>query len=82
MPRVNKWLDLLDRAGWTGVQAAAGALALYLSGEGVLTWKGALIVVGVAVLGAIAKVTAGQNSGADDTGSLIGTPVIEPPPKS
>lgn len=82
MPRVNKWLDLLDRAGWTGVQAATGALALYLSGEGVLTWKGAAIVVGVAVLGAIAKVTAGQNTGTDDTGSLIGAPVIEPPPKS
>lgn len=79
-PRVNKWLDLLDRAGWTGIQAAAGALALYLSGEGVLTWKGAGIVVGVALLGAIAKVQVGQNTGDDDTGSLIGTPVIEPPP--
>jgi hypothetical protein len=81
-PRVNKWLDLLDRAGWTGVQAAAGALALYLSGVGVLTWKGAGIVVGVALLGAIAKVQVGQNTGSDDTGSLIGTPVIEPPPES
>lgn len=81
-PRVNKWLDLLDRAGWTGVQAAAGALALYLSGQGVLTWQGALIVVGVAVLGAVAKVAAGQNTGQDDTGSLVGRPVIEPPPKA
>jgi flagellar basal body rod protein FlgF len=81
-PIVNKWLDLLDRAGWTGVQAAAGALALYLSGVGVITWKGALIVVGVAVLGAIAKVTVGQNTGGDDTGALIGTAVIEPPPEA
>jgi len=81
-PRVNKWLDLLDRVGWTGIQAAAGALALYLSGQGVLTWKGAGIVVGVAILGAIAKVTVGQNTGTDDTGSLIGTPVIEPPPEA
>lgn len=81
-PRVNKWLDLLDRAGWTGVQAAAAALALYLSGEGVLTWKGALVVVGVAVLGAIAKVQVGQRTGSDESGSLIGVPVIEPPPDS
>lgn len=79
-PRVNKWLDLLDRAGWTGVQAAAGALALYLSGVGVITWKGALIVVGVAVLGAIAKVQVGQNTGSDDTGAIVPGPVIEPPP--
>lgn len=78
--KVNKWLDLVDRAGWTGVQAAAGALALYLSGQGVLTWQGALIVVGVAVLSAIAKVQVGQNTGNDDTGALIGTNVIEPPP--
>ena len=79
--RVNKWLDLLDRAGWTGIQSAAGALALYLSGVGVITWKGALIVVGVAVLGAIAKVQVGQNTGTDDTGALIGQPVVEPAPK-
>ena len=81
-PRVNKWLDLLDRAGWTGVQASAGALALYLSGQGVLTWKGAAIVIVVAILGAIVKVQVGQNTGADDTGSLIGTAVIEPPPEA
>lgn len=82
MPRVNKWLDLLDRAGWTAVQASLGALALYLSGQGVLTWKGALIVVAVAALGAVAKVQVGQNTGSDDTGSLVGRPVIEPPPKA
>jgi hypothetical protein len=80
-PKVNKWLDLLDRVGWTSIQVASGALALYLSGEGVLTWKGAGIAVGTAVLVAIAKVTVGQNTGQDETGSLVGTPVIEPPPK-
>jgi hypothetical protein len=81
-PRVNKWLDLLDRAGWTAIQAALAALALYLSGQGVLTWKGAGIFVGVAVLTAIAKVTVGQNTGTDETGSLIGQPVIEPAPEA
>lgn len=79
-PRVDKWLDLIDRAGWTGIQTAAGVLALYLSGQGVLTWKGAAIVVAVALLGAVGKVKVGQATGEDDTGSLIGQPVIEPPP--
>jgi len=80
-PRVNKWLDFLDRVGWTTIQVASGALVLYLSGEGVLTWKGAAIAVGTAVLVAIAKVSIGQNTGTDDTGSLIGQSVIEPAPQ-
>jgi hypothetical protein len=77
-PVVNKWLDLVDRVGWTGIQTAAAALVLYLTGEGVLTWAGAGIIVGVSMLTAVAKVMAGQRTGPDDMGSLIGTPVIEP----
>jgi hypothetical protein len=77
-PRVNKWLDLLDRAGWTAVQAAAGAAlaALTLS----LGWREFLVVVATAAGVAVAKVVVGQNTGADDTGALIGTAVIEPSP--
>ena len=77
-PRINKWLDFLDRVGWTGVQASIASIALYLSGEGVLTWKGAAIFVGAAVLAAVGKVVTGQNTGSDDTGALIGTSPIEP----
>lgn len=80
-PRVNRWLDLLDRVGWTAVQAAAGAIfALSTSDE--WSWELAGKFVLGAVVVAIAKVIIGQRTGTDDTGSLIGSPVIEPPPKA
>lgn len=75
-PRVNKWLDLIDRAGWTALQAAAGAglAALTLN----LGWHEFLVVVLTAAGVAVCKVVIGQNTGDDNTGSLIGTDVIEP----
>lgn len=78
-PRVNKWLDLVDRAGWTGLQAAAGAglAAVVLD----LDWTELALVVGGAFAGAVAKVIVGQNTGTDDTGALIGTSPIAPAPK-
>jgi hypothetical protein len=79
-PRVNKWLDLLDRAGWTAIQAAAGALIAYLAFDNV-EWKDGLVFVGAATLVAVAKVVVGQNTGTDDTGALIGTSVLSPPAK-
>ena len=77
-PVVNKWLDLIDRAGWTALQSAAGAAlaALTLS----LGWKEFLVVVASSTGVAVLKVIVGQNTGNDDTGALIGTPVIEPQP--
>jgi hypothetical protein len=80
-PRVNKWLDLLDRAGWTAIQAAAAAALTYLATDD-LGWEEGLLFVGIATAVAVAKVVVGQNTGSDDTGSLIGQPVVEPPPKS
>lgn len=79
-PRVNKWLDLLDRVGWTAVQAVAGALVVYLARDDI-GWEEGAIFVGTAVAVAVVKVVIGQNTGVDDTGSLIGQSVIEPPPK-
>jgi hypothetical protein len=76
---VNKWLDLLDRAGWTAVQAAAGAVIAYLATDSI-GWEEGLIFVGTATLVSVCKVIVGQNTGADDTGALIGQSVIEPPP--
>lgn len=75
-PRVNKWLDLLDRVGWTAVQAVGGVLIDLGVSNGNITWKAILFTA----LLAVGKVLVGQNTGTDDTGSLIGTPVIEPPP--
>lgn len=81
MPRVNKYLDLLDRAGWTAIQAAAGAFVAYLATDSI-GWEEGLTFVAVATAVAVCKVIIGQNTGTDDTGSLIGTSVIEPPPTS
>ena len=78
--RVNKWLDLLDRAGWTAIQAAAAAIITYLATDEI-GWEEGIIFVGVATGVAVCKVVLGQNTGADNTGALIGQPVIEPPPK-
>jgi hypothetical protein len=80
-PRVNKWLDLLDRVGWTAIQTIAGAFIAWQATDEV-GWSAALWFIGGAVAVAIAKVVIGQNTGTDDTGSLIGQPVIEPPPTS
>jgi hypothetical protein len=79
-PRVNKWLDLLDRAGWTAIQAAGAALLAYIVTDD-FTWEQALVVVGTATLIAELKVITGQNTGTDDTGALIGTSVLSPPAK-
>lgn len=80
-PRVDKWLDLLDRVGWTAIQAAAATGITVLSGA-TLGWRAALTTIAVATAIAVLKVVVGQNTGTDDTGSLIGKPVIEPPPEA
>ena len=79
-PRVNKWLDLLDRVGWTAIQAAAAAFITYLATDDI-GWEEGLIFIAVATAVAVCKVIIGQNTGTDDTGALIGQPVIQPAPK-
>lgn len=78
-PVVNKWLDFLDRVGWTAIQVAAATAVSAITVN--MEWKEVLVTTGVATLIAVLKVVAGQNTGSDDTGSLIGQPVIEPAPK-
>jgi hypothetical protein len=80
-PRVNKWLDLLDRAGWTAIQASAGAFIAWQATDQV-GWEAAVTFVLGATVVSVAKVIIGQNTGSDDTGALIGQPVIEPAPVS
>lgn len=79
-PKVNKWLDLLDRAGWTAIQAAAGAFITYLAFDNIGLEEGVLFVAAATAV-AVAKVVVGQNTGSDESGSLIGQSVIEPTPK-
>lgn len=81
-PKVNRWLDLLDRVGWTAIQSAAGAVVAYFAAGKEFDWETALWFVGSATVIAVCKVVLGQNTGTDDTGALIGQPVIEPPPVS
>jgi hypothetical protein len=81
-PVVNRWLDLLDRAGWTAVQAAAAAVLVFATSGSDFSWQTLGTFVGGAVAIAVVKVIVGQRTGSDDTGSLIGTPVIEPPPEA
>ena len=80
--RVNKWLDFLDRVGWTAVQAAAAALLVYLTDTDAIGWETGIKFVAIATAVAVLKVIVGQNTGTDDTGALIGEPVVEPPPKA
>lgn len=78
-PRVDKWLDLADRVGWTAIAAAAGAVVTVLATDGI-GWEEGLTFVGVTTLGTVVKVIIGQRTGVDDSGALIGRPVITPPP--
>jgi hypothetical protein len=79
-PVVNKWLDLLDRSGWTAFQAAAAAFITYIATDDI-GWEEGLLFIGTAAAISVAKVVIGQNTGTDDTGALIGQPVIMPAPK-
>lgn len=74
--RVNKWLDFLDRVGWTSVQAAAGAVIVILT-ENNLGWEAGLKFVGVAVAVAVCKVVIAQRVGNDELGAAIPGKVIE-----
>jgi hypothetical protein len=74
--RVNRWLDLLDRAGWTAIQAAAGAGLAAILTDG-MTWEAALVAVGTATLVAICKVVLAQRAGTDDLGAAVPGKVLE-----
>lgn len=74
--RVNRWLDLLDRAGWTAIQAAGGAGIAALTAPG-QTWRIALTSVGTAIAIAVGKVVIAQNTGSDNLGSAVPGTVVE-----
>lgn len=76
-PRVNRWLDFIDRVGWTAIQAAAGAAIVVLTSDGV-SWAEGGKMVGVAAAVAVLKVLAAQRLGDDDLGAAVPGKVIEP----
>lgn len=74
--RVNRWLDLLDRVGWTAIQVAAGAALAALLTEG-MSWEAALVSIGTATLVAVVKVILAQRTGTDDLGAAVPGHVLE-----
>jgi hypothetical protein len=81
-PRVNKWVDFLERVIWTALQAAAGATIVVLGTD--VTWQDGLKFVGITTLAAVVKVIVGQRFGSDETGAVLppGQAAIQPPPQS
>jgi hypothetical protein len=77
--RINKWLDFLDRVGWTAIQAACGAIVVVLTSNGV-SWEEGAKMVGVAVAIAVVKVIASQNAGSNDLGAAVPGQVLEAAP--
>ena len=72
--RINKWLDLLDRAGWTFIQTFGGTLVVF----GFNDWKMNLGAAAVAAIGSALKTTVAQRTGDSGAGDLIpGKDVIE-----
>jgi hypothetical protein len=74
--RINKWLDFLDRVGWTVVYtgAAAGITALT---DPHFTWGATVKTVGIAAGLAVCKVVLAQRAGDDDLGAAVPGKVIE-----
>jgi hypothetical protein len=75
-PRINKWLDFLDRVGWTAIQAAAGAAIVAFTSDD-LSWQEGLQMVAVATLIAACKVVLAQRAGTDDLGAAVPGQVIQ-----
>ena len=71
--RVNKWLDFLDRVGWTFVQAFLGALLVL----GFDDWQQSLAAAVGAGLIAACKVGVAQRTGSDDLGAAVPGQVLE-----
>lgn len=65
--RVNKYLDFLERVGWTLIQAAAGAAIV----TGFDDWAMTLKIAGTAGLLAALKVVTAQQVGDNGSGDAI-----------
>lgn len=75
--QVNRWLDFLERVGWTAVQAAAAAVIVVLTSPD-MTWENGFKMVGIAAAVAAAKVLAAQQVGDNGSGDAIPGGVTKP----
>jgi hypothetical protein len=74
--RINRWLDLLDRVGWTFLQAFAGTMVVL----GFNDWEDALKASAGAGLIAVGKVLVAQNTGSNNLGAAVPGQVLEAAP--
>ena len=79
--RINRWLDFLDRVGWTAIYAVASAGIILLTGDNDLTWALAGKFLGAQVLLAVCKVVLAQRAGSNDLGAAVPGQVIESGPR-
>lgn len=79
--RINKWVDLVDRAAWTAIQTSLGVVGATAI-DGHVDWKVVGIACGIATAGAVTKVMAAQQWGDSGLGDAVpGATVIEPAKK-
>lgn len=67
--RIN-WRDLLERVGWTAIQATAGAGVVVLMSDNII-WGDAIKFVGVTVGIAVFKVILAQQTGTRGSGDAF-----------
>lgn len=69
--RISKWLDLLDRVGWTALQAFSGYLLANVALGDSIGWKKVLIAAAIAAGIAAGKVVVAQNTGNSGLGDAV-----------
>lgn len=77
--KVNKWVDLADRAGWTFIQSAAASFVV-LGWDG---WQDVLkVAIGAAIV-SIGKTSVAQRVGDSPVGDMVpGASAVEPVAKA
>ncbi len=75
--RVNRWLDFLDRVGWTAIYGIASAVIIAFDSDALLSWQTAAKLVGLQVAMAVVKVLSAQRVGDNDLGAAVPGQVIE-----
>lgn len=69
--RINKWIDLVDRAAWTAIQSSAAVVGATVIKDGRVDWNLVWLTCVFATAGAIAKVMAAQNLGDSGLGDAV-----------
>jgi hypothetical protein len=79
-PRVNRWLDFIDRVAWTFIVTFPAMLSADALLNADASWQMKLLAPALASLFTSLKVVAAQNVGDNALGAGVPGNVIEPPP--